>query len=163
MSGSAPAILFVGGDVAKPLLDLRSRCRIWSLREPLLDAPLRNVIGSALYGTPPGSSQRQHPRIDCDLMASVAVGDQSEAALLSSLSLHGAFLELAKRPPVGAGVDVALQVEDIAIRARGTVLHHAGPAGGTPGGIGVRFDALSTESREAIETLIEQRSVRCLG
>src|SRR5206468_790872 len=30
MSGGAPAILFVGDDVAKPLLDLRSRCRIWS-------------------------------------------------------------------------------------------------------------------------------------
>ena len=162
-SGCAPAILFVGDDVAKPLLDLRSRYRIWSLREPLLDAPLRDVTRSALYGTPPGSSQRQHPRIACDLMASVAVGDQSEAALLSSLSLHGAFLELAKRPPVGAGVDVAFQVEDIAIRARATVLHHAGPAGDTPGGIGVRFDALSAENREAIETLIEQRSVRCLG
>jgi hypothetical protein len=96
-------------------------------------------------------------------MASVEVGDQSEAALLSSLSLHGAFLELANRPPTGADVDVAFQAEDIAFRARATVLYHAGPSGDTPGGIGVRFIALPAENRESIESLIEQRSVRCLG
>jgi len=162
-SGGAPTILFVGDDVAKPLLDLRSRSRIWSLREPILDAPLWSVTRSALYGTPPEAMQRQHPRVDLDLIASVAAGDQTEAALLSSLSLRGAFLELAKRPPVGADVDVAFQVEDVAIRARAKVLYHSGPSGDSPEGIGVGFEAHSAANRETIETLIDQRSVRCLG
>ena len=162
-SDRAPALLFVGDDVAKPLLDLRSRCRIWSLRDPIRDEPLRDVTREALYGTPLGAAQRQHPRVALDLMASVTVGDQSEAALLSSLSLHGAFLELAKRPPAGTGVDVAFLIEDVAIRARATVVHHVAPSGDAPGGIGVRFHGLSPASSEAIETLIEQRSVRCLS
>ena len=60
-------------------------------------------------------------------------------------------------------MDVAFQVEDVAIRARAKVLYHTGPSGDSPEGIGVRFEAHSAENREAIETLIEQRSVRCLG
>ena len=88
--------------------------------------------------------------------------DQSEAALLSSLSVRGGFLELAKRPPPGARVDVAFQAEDVAVRTPATVLYHAGP-GSTPGGIGVLFDALSDEVRDAIESLIEQVAIRCLG
>jgi hypothetical protein len=164
ISSRAPALLFVAeGELAKPLLDLRSRCRIWSLREPLDDAQLQDVTRSALYGTPPGAAHRQHPRVPCDLMATVAVGDHSQAAMLSSLSIRGALLELAKRPPVEARVDVAFPLEDITIRAPATVLYHAGPAGAAPTAIGVLFDALPAESVDAIRTLVEQRSVRCLA
>ena len=94
-----PAILFVGrrraqaaARPAQPLPDLDPA-------RAAPDAELRDVTRSALYGTPPGAAQRQHPRARCDLLANVAVGDHSEAALLSSLSIRGAFLELVKRPP----------------------------------------------------------------
>jgi hypothetical protein len=162
---SSPALLFVVEDeLPKPLLELRRRCRIWTLREPATDAELREVAESTLHGTPQGAAQRQHARAACDAIATVTIGNDAQPGLLTSLSLEGGFVELVRRPPEGASVDIAFALADAEIRARATVVHQRPDSvDGERGGIGVLFQDLPAESLDAIRTTVEQRSVRCLA
>ena len=165
-AGMSPSILLVGpGEAPKELLDLRGRCRIWGVREPIDDALLGHLL-RAVHERPDGddpSVLRERARAPYDIMASVESSEGSEAVLLSSLSDQGAFLEMSKLPEVTATIDVEFTLEELTISTVAKVLYRVEAGEGHASGVGVQFVGLDGELQERIAAAVDERAVRCLA
>ncbi|MEM7409716.1 MAG: EAL domain-containing protein [Myxococcota bacterium] len=165
-AGVAPSILLVGpGEAPKELLDLRGRCRIWGVREPIDDALLGHLLGAVHLGdgTDTPAVQRERPRAPYDIMASVETSEGSEAVLLSSLSDRGAFLEMSKPPEVTATLDLEFTLEEMVVGTVGKVLYRIEGDDARTGGVGVEFVGLDADTQERIAAAVDERAVRCLA
>jgi uncharacterized protein (TIGR02266 family) len=94
----------------------------------------------------PASKERNVPRFEARLVASVEVDDSSYVGFIENVSQDGVFVATQAPPRVGAAVSLLIALPDLAlVRAQGTVRWVRQPSNSdrAPAGMGIRFERLS--------------------
>jgi hypothetical protein len=164
--GVARALVAVG---ACPDEAVRERLRgagvAWALWEPWDESALRMVLSAALSARPrPEGEPRRSPRLPTTLLARAYKGLQRKDAIVCSLSLGGAFLELPY--PFEQGTQLTLEVEvgegSIVVKAEVVYVREAGEGGRPeqPCGMGVAFRDLAPADTERLERQLAEQERR---
>jgi len=102
--------------------------------------------------------RRLHPRFDCRLEVVVDGRPAPIRATTRDISIGGVFLYSDDPRPLNDAVDLTLQAEARAIRARGIVVHHLPDVG-----FGVQFIELADGDRERLGTFLADVERRAGG
>jgi len=156
----------------KPAADAQHRLRekqvrlcLWS---PFHDRELRFVVNRALFDPtgsfydPEKAEVRHDLRVPTELAARVKVAEREKPALVYSLSLGGCFLETQRPTLVGGGIEILLPLPLGEFRVSGRVILTNVPGNlqrsNLPRGMGVEFQRLLPDAREAIQHFVRQRA-----
>lgn len=132
-----------------------------ALFEPFDDGTLRFVLNEALRDDE-RHRRRESVRVPSSALARVVSASGAKSAFVYSLSVGGAFLET-HRPTAPRGrLRVEIILPERRVVAQAVVVQTNVPGnlqrGNVPLGMGVRFEALGSEDREALERHIAERS-----
>jgi len=166
LGGVSPVFLVVG---EQPDAVTRARIRAagarWVLWAPIDDSELRFMVNSSM-ALPYELALRRETRVPVNLLAVVRSKNRHEAAVISNLSLTGAFIEMPDPPPVNASIRIEFDLPNGRFEALGRVRHRHLEAPNLPvflsPGAGVLFDTLSEASESSILEFIEERAARYL-
>jgi CheY-like chemotaxis protein len=75
---------------------------------------------------------------------------------IDNLSATGAFLETPGPLPLDTQLSLVLELEDAEVSVRARVVRVQDPGWYQPGGVGVRFEALAPDAREALDHYLSQ-------
>jgi CheY-like chemotaxis protein len=131
---------------------------------PFDDEELRFLVKSAL--SMPEGGVRDEKRVPLNQMATLRVDNRRESALLSSLSVRGAFFETANPPPVGTRLRIDFELAPDHFRLFGEVryrqLEEASEGEEGSGGVGVTFYGVEEDAEHALRKAVEERAARYL-
>jgi hypothetical protein len=112
--------------------------------------PHASSLTDAIGAASPGVEQRRFPRVSCRIEATL-VDETSAMALqvkVTDLSLGGCYVEMLAPLPLGSSVEVALDIAQGVIRARGkVVVAQAGM------GMGIAFTSVALEDFEKLREI----------
>ena len=133
-----------------------------ALWEPWDEADLRAALSAAMAPLSGDPEARKHPRIATMLLARASLGLLRTDAIVSSLSLGGAFLE-APEPfleEVDFTLEIALPEETVCVEA--TVVHtsEGSPETGRASGMGVSFTRVDGPAEEQLRRFLEEHEKR---
>jgi len=154
-----------GPEAEFQLREKNVRLCLWS---PFHDRELRFVVNRALFDPtaafydPEKADVRHDLRVPTELAARVRVGGREKPALVYSLSVGGCFLETQRPTLVGATLEIALPLPLGEFSAAGRVIltNVTGnlERSRLPRGMGVEFQRLVPDAREAIQHFVRQRA-----
>jgi len=165
LQGTTPRLptLVVG---PRPAPELRRRLREAGLRlalwEPYDDGALRFQLNRALHHDDGDRDPRHALRVPTPLLARVLLGDRAREALVYNLSVSGAFLETPRAAMHGARLEIELPLPEEHVKLAGRVVYANVPGNlerpNLPYGMGVAFEAPSSEAIAALRRYVEQRA-----
>ena len=139
---------------------LRSAGVTLALWEPFDDGTLRFQVNRATTGDREEHGRRA-PRVPTYLLARISQGGRTKDAVVYSLSAGGCFLETPRASMEGAQIEVEIRIPGNPVEARGLVRFSNVPGNlqrpNLPLGMGVRFEALSSECEKQLKDYIETR------
>ncbi len=140
---------------------LRSAGVELALWEPFDDATLRFQLNRVL-STDRTERQRGVPRVPTQLPARVSVAGRSKDAIVYSLSVAGAFLEMARATLSGAQIDLEIRLPSTPVTTRALVVFSNVPGNlqqpNLPLGMGVAFLDVSAEAWKQLRVYIDERA-----
>ncbi len=140
---------------------LRSAGVELALWEPFDDGTLRFQLNRVL-NTDRTERQRGVPRVPTQLPARVSVARRSKDAIVYSLSVAGAFLEMARATLSGAQIDLEIQLPSTPVTTRALVVFSNVPGNlqqpNLPLGMGVAFLDLPAEAWKPLRVYIDERA-----
>jgi hypothetical protein len=159
----------VGERPAAPALvqlrDKNVRLCLWS---PFHERELRFVLNRACFDPTSGfhdpekSDGRHDLRVPTSLGARIVVGGREKSAQIYSLAAGGCFLETQRPTLVGGRIEVVLPLPLGEFRVEGRVVLTNVPGNlvrpNLPRGMGVEFQHLAPEAREAIQHYVRERA-----
>jgi hypothetical protein len=147
---------------------LRERGVRLCLFTPFNERELRFVLNRALFDSiraprdPEKTAVRHDLRVPTELAARVRVSGREKPAWVYSLSEGGCFLETTRPTLVGGALEVVLPLPlgEFSLPGRVVLTNVPGNLQRTnlPCGMGIEFDALLPEAREAIQRLVDERA-----
>jgi hypothetical protein len=125
----------------------------WALWEPDNESCLRSIVSAAMSPVDrvERAAQRKHRRLPTTLLARAFVGTCRKDAVVSTLSLGGAFLETPRPFTEGTRIrlEIALPAAPLLLRAEVVYERDTGD-GSQPIGMGVEFSDLAPEAEEQL-------------
>lgn len=132
-----------------------------ALFEPFTDPELRFILNDACHD-PALVSERDRPRVPCDVVARVLSSTGEKVAPVYNISEGGAYLETSRPAQVSAKVDVELRLPTGAIRVAATVVSTNVPGNlmrpQLPLGMGVQFQDVDHGVADTLRRYIEDRA-----
>ena len=125
----------------------------WALWEPDDESCLRSIVSAAMSPVDAGerTAERKHRRLPTTLLARAFVGTCRKDAIVSTLSLGGAFLETPR--PLAEGTRISLEIglpeALLLLKAEVVYARYTGD-GNQPIGMGVEFSDLAPEAEEQL-------------
>ena len=138
---------------------------LWS---PFHERELRFVLNRALFDPSEGfydpekAEVRHDLRVPTELAARVRVGGREKPAFVYSLSVGGCFLETQRPTLVGGGLEVVLPLPlgEFSVMGRVVLTNVPGnlQRSNLPCGMGIEFQRLGPDAREAIQHFVRERA-----
>ena len=108
-------------------------------------------------------AEREAPRFEARLVASVEIADSAYVGFTENLSASGAFVATQAPPEVGATIHLLIALPDLAlVRAHGTVRWLRPASKGRSAGMGIRFEQLSALDAVRIHEFVNLRQSKIL-
>lgn len=151
----------------RPSQEIRDQLRAggveWALWEPYDESALRSVVSSSM-GPPYEVDPRKEARLPTTLLGRVFVGTRRRDAIVSTLSMLGAFLETPTPLPEETRVTLEMALPDGSLVVKARVVYSHFPTSASPPahpyGMGVEFGSLSptdsTRLREFLKKIESQ-------
>lgn len=131
----------------------------WALWEPYDESALRSVVSSSMvprYET----ESRKEARLPTTLLGRAFVGTRRRDAVVSMLSLGGAFLETPSPFPEESRVTLEIPLPDGSLLVKARVIHARYPSSEAPPsdpcGMGVEFVNLASEDEERVRCFLKE-------
>ncbi|MDJ0848794.1 MAG: PilZ domain-containing protein [Myxococcota bacterium] len=133
-----------------------------ALWEPYDETELRAAISAAMAPQSGHPDARKHPRIATMLLARASMGLLRTDAIVSSLSLGGAFLEGPEPFPQGARftLEIALPEETVSVHATVVYTSEAEPQAARATGMGVAFTRVDGAADEGLRRFLVDHEKR---
>ena len=154
-----------GPEAEQRLREKNVRLCLWS---PFHERELRFVLNRALFDPAQGfydpekAEVRHDLRVPTELAARVRIGGREKPALVYSLSVDGCFLETQRPTLVGGALEVVLPLPLGEFSLTGRVILTNVPGNlqrsKLPCGIGVEFQRLAPEARDALAHFVRERA-----
>ncbi len=141
---------------------LREAGVVLALWEPYDGGDLREAITAAMAPRSGNPESRKHPRIVTTLLARASMGLLRTDAIVSSLSLGGAFLEAPESFPEGIDftLEIALPEETVSVEARVIYTNERTSPSALTAGMGVSFTSVDGAAGEALKRFLDEHEQR---
>ena len=154
-------VLIVMGD--RPDDAIRERLRAGgverALWEPFDESALRSVVSDSMVCRDP-IDPRKNVRLPTTLLGRVFIGAKRKDAIVSTLSMGGAFLETPSPFPEGSQISLEIALPDGSVNVRAQVVnaHYPGSdaASPQPCGMGVQFLNLAGADEERVRAFLKE-------
>jgi DNA-binding response OmpR family regulator len=132
-----------------------------ALWEPYDEVELRAALQAAMAPHSHPNS-RKHPRIVTTLLARASMGLLRTDAIVSSLSLGGAFLEAPESFPEGIDftLEIALPEETVSVQAKVIYTSERTPQSALAAGMGVSFASVDGAAGEGLKRFLDDHEKR---
>jgi EAL domain-containing protein (putative c-di-GMP-specific phosphodiesterase class I) len=134
----------------------------WVLWAPFSDAELRHVTKCAM-ALRDELAERRETRVPVDLVAKFQSGDRREVAVVSSLSVRGAFVEMSNPLAQGKSLRIEIDLGGDWVRGFARVAHVQAPdptRPGEPSGVGVVFYSLDRNEERLLRKAVSELQLR---
>ena len=128
----------------------------WVLWSPFNDAELRYLVRNAM-ALPEEIVDRREARVPVDLVAKVKDQTTRAVAVVSSLSVRGAFIELSDPPKIGSQLKLEIDLVHDQFRGFARVVHVEKDE---PSGIGVTFYGTSRDDDRMLRKAVKEIEAR---
>ena len=125
----------------------------WALWEPDDESCLRSIVSEAMSPLDgvERPAQRRNRRLPTTLLARAFVGTCRKDAIVSTLSLGGAFLETPRPFPAGTRIRLEIALPEVPLLLKAEVVYHRDTSDGSqPIGMGLEFSDLAPEAEEQL-------------
>ncbi len=133
-----------------------------ALWEPYDEVELRAALQAAMAPHSGNPNSRKHPRIVTTLLARASMGLLRTDAIVSSLSLGGAFLEAPEPFPEGVDftLEIALPEEIVSVQAKVIYTSERTPQSALAAGMGVSFASVDGAAGEGLKRFLDDHEKR---
>jgi hypothetical protein len=130
-----------------------------ALWEPFDESALRSVVSDSMV--PPNVSEpRRDARLPTTLLGRAFIGAKRKDAIVSTLSMGGAFLEIPSPFPEGSRISLEIALPDGSVNVRAQVVNARYPSSNTsssaPCGMGVEFLNLGGVDEERVRAFLKE-------
>lgn len=134
-----------------------------ALWEPFDEGLLRAALAAALDPRARDPGLRKHPRVATTLLSRASMGLLRTDAIVSSLSLGGAFLESPDAFPDGARFELQIGLPEAYVTVQASVVHTTGGEARSvagPSGMGVVFTRVDDEASRHLHRFLADQEER---
>jgi CheY-like chemotaxis protein len=134
-----------------------------ALWEPFDESALRSVVSDSMV--PPNLTEpRREVRLPTTLLGRAFIGAKRKDAIVSTLSMNGAFLEIPSPFPEGSRISLEIALPEGSVNLRAQVVNARYPsseaAGCSPCGMGVEFLNLDGVARQRLRAYLKEIAER---